>query len=124
MTLFGIDIAQITTDALQGNLKSATLTRVIPGEYNPVTDTHTDDEEVQFTSEGIIPAWSSTAGKAEMLEAGLITSSEIPILLLAQPLGTDPTPGDKIEINGATYTVTGIIEKDPAGATWTIKGEL
>lgn len=129
--LFGIDIAQTVTDAMQGNLTDLTLTRETTGTYNATADRYEDEQgdpvdptEQEFTSQGIAPAWSSTGGRLKMIENGLITASEVPILILAIPLGTDPQIDDKIDINEDTYTVTGIIGKDPAKASWTVKGKL
>src|SRR5690625_5105035 len=119
MSLFDIDIQGIVSDSLSGQLYPATLTRVIPGEYDPITDTWTDEQTLEFHSEGIIETYSE-----EMRAAGLATEKDRKILLLAKPLGTDPKAGDTIEIEGQTLTVTGIPERDPASATWTVRGEL
>lgn len=134
MSIFGIDVDQIVGSAFSGNLSPVTLTRVgvQEGEYNPVTDRYEDEdgnpvgppEDQIFTTDGIVPGYSTTAGRAEMLSTGMITEKEVPILLIATPLGTKPEIGDKITIGSETYTMTGIIEKDPANATWTVKGEL
>lgn len=122
--LFGINIAQTVSDALSGQLSPITLTREVPGVYDPVTDMYAEGETLTFTSEGIAPAVSSIAGRNQMLQSGLITASEEPILIVAIPLGTEPKTGDSLTINNKTYTITGIIESDPSGSTWTVKGEL
>lgn len=129
--LFGTDIASAVTDAFTGELLPAVLSREVTGEYDPVDDRYEDAEgnpvepgTQTFTSEGIVPAFSSMSGKAQMIESGLITASEVPIMLLLQPLGTDPKITDKVTIDNITYRITGVIEKDPAGATVTVKGEV
>jgi|GEM_PF-1956673 len=133
MSIFGVDIASIVSDAFSGQLVQATLTRkgVQQGEYNSVTDRYEDENgdptgdpvDQVFTTDGIDPAISSIAGKSQILMDGLTNAGEVPILLIAKPLGTNPKTGDKIEIGGENYTITGIIEKDPAGATWTVRAK-
>lgn len=121
--LFGLDIESLVSEALQGQLTSLTLTRTVVSNYDSGTDSQTSTPET-FTSEGIAPAISSIAGRFEALGEQLVKENEVPILILAKPLGTDPQAGDKITIDGNTYTVTRVIERDPAGATWTVAGEL
>lgn len=116
MSLFGVDIKSLVTDAFAGQLRPITLTRTIEGEYDPVTDQTTSTTET-YTTEGI------EENRSKYLEAGLIASSEVPVLMLAQPLGTAPKAGDKIEIEQQVYTMTGIVERDPAGATWIVRAE-
>lgn len=120
--LFGIDIQGLVTDSLSGQLRPIFLTRTVKGIYDPILDEETETTET-YTTEGIAPSYSSVAGRNEMLQAGLLRASEVPILMLAKPLGTDPQTGDRLEIDGETYTITGVIERDPSGSTWTVKGE-
>lgn len=117
MSLFGVDIASIVTDAFSGQLKQVTITRETPGEYDPVTDTTTGGTTEVFESEGI------EENRQKMLSEGLINDDETPILIIAQPLETSPKNGDRISIDGQTYTISGIIGRDPAGATWTVRAK-
>lgn len=117
--IFGIDIPDIVTTAFAGQLFPVTLKRETPGEYDPVTDTWTGGGTEVFTTEGIVESYSE-----DMIASGLVTEKHRKILLLAKPLNTEPQAGDMIEIEGQTFTVTGIPERDPATATWTVRGEL
>lgn len=124
--IFGTDIAGMITDAFEGQLLPAELVREVTGEYDPIDDRYEDEEgnPVEpgtqiYTSEGVIEAYSD-----EMIASGFATAKDRKIMVLAQPLGTVPKLGDKITIDGETLTVTGIPQKDPATATWTIRGEL
>ena len=127
MTLFGVDISQIVTDAFTGQLKEASLVRDEELEYDPIQDAYVDsggniveDPEPQtFTTQGIVESYSD-----QMKAAGLATEEHRRILLLAKPLNTTPKAGDKITIEGNTHTVVGIPERDPVSATWIVKGQL
>jgi len=72
-----------------------------------------------YTTEGIVEAYSE-----DMIASGLVTEKHRKILLLAKPLETEPKAGDEIQIEGQAFTVTGVPERDPATATWTVRGEL
>lgn len=119
MSLFGIDIASIVSDTLSGQLKPVTITRDMPGQYDPVTDTWEAGTTEEYRSEGIVEAYSD-----EMIASGQVTFKDRKITILAKSLGTVPLIGDKISIEGEELTVTGTPARDPASATWTIQGEL
>lgn len=135
MSIYGVDIANIISEATSGELTPLTITRAgeYPdgAEYDPVEDRWEDangdplsePEDQEFTGEGIAPAYSSVAGKHRLLGAGLIKEGETPILIIAGSLDTDPKIEDQVTIDSITYTITRIIEKDPAGATWTVAGK-
>lgn len=130
--LFGLDIQGLVTDSLEGELVPVTITRTVQGgTYNPVTDQYEDGSgnevlptEQEFTSEGITPANSGIGAFQSILSAvGQTIDNQREVLVLAKPLGTVPKAGDRLAIDGETFEVTGIPDKDPAGATWTIKVE-
>ena len=130
-TLFGIDIAQIVTDALAGQLRPASLRRKIAVDYNPVTDTETGASFATFTSEGIVAGHTQellklglTNSIASTATAGSITENSRYIVLLAKPLNTTPISGDTITIDDQDYRVSGIAEKDPAGAVFIVRAEI
>lgn len=130
-TLFGIDIAQIVTTALTGQLRPATLSRKKSGVYHPVADNTTGAIEQEFHSEGIVEAYSQqflklglTNSLASAATAGALTENSRRVLLLAQPLGTTPISGDLITIDDTSYRVTGIAQKDSAGATFIVEAEI
>lgn len=114
--LFGLNIKSIISGAVKGGLRPIYLTRTVEGAYDPITDQTTTTTET-YTTEGI------EENRTKFYESGLISSTEVPILLIADPLGTDPKKGDEVSIDGNEYTITGILERDPASATWTVKAE-
>lgn len=124
MALFGIDIATQVSGAFAGQLLPATLTREVVTGYDPVTDTETTETQT-YTSEGVVESYSD-----ELIANGVVQTNDRKIMLLSQPLGTEPSPGDsdtqpdKITIEGKTFTVVGIPDRDPASATYTIQGRL
>lgn len=126
MTFFGVDIQSVVADAVQGQLRPAVLTRETQGGTLNIPEDRYEDGNgdpvapgtATFNSEGLVEKYSD-----EMIAAGLATASQRRILLIAKPLGTTPKAGDNIEIDGETFTVVGIPDRDPAGATWIVKGE-
>lgn len=122
--LFGTDIASLMADSFAGQLVPATLTRTVITGYDPITDEQTTETQT-FTTEGVVTAYSD-----EMIANGVVQTNDREILLLAVPLGTEPTPGsedaqpDKITIEGITYTVVGVPSRDPATATYTVQGRI
>jgi len=120
MKLFGLDIAGLVAENFAGQLLPVTLTRKTPGEYDPIAgDNWIDGTTETYTSEGIVSEYAD-----ELKATGLVHEKHRKILIIAKPLGTAPRAGDKVTIEGVSYTVTGVPSRDPAGATWTIKGEL
>lgn len=126
--LFGIDIQTVISDAMSGQLKPATLTRYNTDglTYVASRDRYENSEgepveptTVDFTSEGIVSNYSDG-----MISGGHATEQDRKIMLLAKNLGTEPKIGDVISIEGQEYTVTGVPSRDPASATWTIRGQI
>lgn len=131
--IFGIDIAQIVSDAFDGQLVPITLTRKVQsGTYDPLDDRYEDsntDEvastETTYTSEGIMPGSSRiSAFQAFLSEVGQTKENERHVLIIAKKLGTDPQIDDKLTIESNTYPITGIEGRDPAKATWIVKVEI
>lgn len=122
--IFGTDIASLVADSFSGQLVPATLTRTVVAGYDPVTDKEVIETQT-FSTEGVVESYSD-----ELIANGIVQTNDRQILLLATPLGTEPTPGDggnhpdKITIEGKTYTVVGIPDRDPAAATYTVQGRL
>lgn len=119
MSLFGINIEEIITQAFRGNLYPVTLTREVPGTYTPGTDTVTGSSEQTYTTEGILESYSE-----ELVAQGLVSESDRKALVLASPLGTVPQPGDKLTIHGETFTVVAVPQRDPVGATYSVRVKL
>ena len=116
MKIAGINIAKLVSDATDGQLLPLTLVRHTADSYDPVASTETNASDNTYTSEGIITDYES--GRAENA-----TDEEYDhkIMIIAEKLGTTPQPGDEITIENQTFTVTGTPERDPAGATYTVK---
>ena len=118
------DVAGIIADAA-GDLvfKDATLTRPtkVAGAtaYDPPASTGT----ATYTCKALRDTFGST-----WLAGGLVAAEEVKIIILADTLSVEPQPGDKITIQGETYTIVpmsvgfgqGIkaVGADPATATW------
>lgn len=134
MSLFGEDIAGLISDALNGELLDATLTRTTnSGTYNSQTDTYSGGSTpTTYTTQGIVEQYDISlmqTGDLGKRHKGLIQTNDRKILLLAEPLGVEPSPGDnnqppdQITIDGKTFTVISVA-KDPASATYEVQGRL
>lgn len=120
MSLFGIEINQIVSDALDGQLKTATLTRENKGTYDAPTDTYSGaSADSTFTTEGIVESYSD-----RLISEGVVQQNDRKILLIAKKLGTTPKAGDTITIESVDHTIVGVPERDPASATWIVQGRI
>ncbi|MAO65054.1 MAG: hypothetical protein CL666_08640 [Balneola sp.] len=120
MSIFGVDIQGIVSDAFSGQLKPVTLTRENKGDYDPPTDSYRDGADPDtYTTEGIVEDWA-----AYLVESGAVEANTRKILMIAKPLGTEPKQGDTITIEGDSYMVVGIPERDPDTATWVVQGRV
>jgi len=90
------------------------------------------DESSRECAEMISEIISEDAGigdeEAHLLGMGLVTSSDIQVLVLAKSLAVEPKSGDRITIRGKTVvvvpeTTSGMraVQTDPARATWTLR---
>lgn len=122
--LFNTDIAQQVHDGFEGQLIDATLKRTVVTGYDPVTDEETT-ETTEHDCEGFVETYSE-----RMYSEGIVQQNDRKILILANSLDVTPTGGDEdtqpdtIEIEGNNFTVVPPVNRDPAGATWTIQGRL
>ena len=116
--IFGIDLAQKVADGFSGQLHPLTLSRVVVVDYDPVLDEDITETKT-FKSEGIVSHYQKG-----MIAEGAVETNDRQIVILGQPLGTDPEPGDTIEIEEETFTVVGIDERDPASAVFIVQGRL
>jgi hypothetical protein len=113
--LFGVDIAGKIARSLGPKLLPATLIKVIPGSRaraNLAGGVHATTTE--HTARGVVETY-----QAAQVDGAMILRGDRRVLLLAGTIadGEVPAPGDRIEIEGGTYSVVGV-ERDPAGAQY------
>lgn len=115
--LFGIDVAKEVHDGIKraGGLPSGTLTHKVPGTRspgdlgggtNPTTSTHS----FQGTLERKVRRSRGTA-VAEPMDVLMIVGNSLSPAVV-------PAVGDEASIDGTTRTLTELLERDPAGATY------
>jgi hypothetical protein len=131
--LFGADIAGAIFAALGSQVLDATLTRTTAGTRTPgsLTAGQTSGEaETSYPCKGFIDSWSdfrlgATAERYGGRSGTLVEDSDRKIILLGKSLpdDIDPRPGDMITIEDRVYTIVGPVERDPAGATFTCRGQ-
>lgn len=117
--LFGIDIAGEIASAFSGQLRPGTLTKVTPGTRtpgsltggtNPTTTTHAFEgfvEETQTRVEGL----------------ATVTGKFLSILGASVAGGAVPEVDDTATMDGKTYTLVELVERDPAAALYKFKVE-
>lgn len=130
--LFNANIAGAINAALGPNVLDATLTRHTHGTRNPAAVTGGQTVGATTTGypcKGFIDEWTSgrlgsTAERFGGRAGSLVEENDRKIILLGASLpdAIDPQPGDTITIEGRDYTVTGPVDRDPAGATFTCRG--
>lgn len=116
--LFGIDIAKIVADNIGPGVLSAVLTVVTPGTRTPGQLTGgTNPTTATYACKGFIDS------KAQRNRDGqLVSDGTEKVLLIGNTIASgtvSPSIGDKVTIEGATYTIE-VVDRDPAGATFTL----
>lgn len=97
----------------------ATLIKVVNGNRTPGSlSAGANPTETPYTARGFIEHYSTFA-----IVNSLATGSDRKISLLGASIagGQIPTSGDKITIEGVTYRVTNIDDRDPAAAMYVCK---
>lgn len=118
--IFGVDIASIISETLDGQLYEVTLTRKNRGSYDPITDSYVNGgNDFVFHTDGIVENYSD-----ETIARGMVMINDRKVLMTAKKLGTTPKVGDTLTIEGVLYGVIGIPERDPATATWTVQARV
>lgn len=114
--LFGLDIAQIVADAVAsaGNIKEATLIKIIPGARtpgqltggtNPTTTTH--------AARGYFDSLSSLRPETVVKDA----SGVVGLLGASIAGGQVPESGDQVTIESLTFRILQV-DRDPASALY------
>lgn len=129
--LFGVNLSKIMAQAMGSKLLTATLIRKTQGTRSAGSLTagrNTGDSTDSYACKGFTDEYSQRhQGSARGREDRTLTQEgdrKITLLGGTLPDNIDPRPGDKITIEGATYTVIGPVKRDPAAATFECRGRL
>ena len=117
--IFGGVIAPAIAAALGPLLLPATLIKVTPGTRGVDPTTGRNPTTVSYACRGM----TDTYEQAELAESAVITTLHRKVLLLGNTIAggaVAPDVNDKVTIEGATYRVDAITERDPAGATFVL----
>ena len=117
--LFGANISGQIAAALGPLLLPATLVKVMPGTRGADPTTGTNPTSVSYSCRGMI----DTYDQAEMAESAVITVLHRKVLLLGDTISSGtiaPDVNDQVTIEGKTYSVDGITDRDPDRATYTL----
>lgn len=115
--LFGLDIAGLINDSIQaaGELRPLTLIKVEPGTRDPARPTAgTNPTTATHGGSGFEEDLQSRRPESVLPD----TSTILNILGASLPSGVVPQTNDRVEIDGATYTLLAV-ESDPARALYT-----
>jgi hypothetical protein len=118
-----IDMVDATAKSLLGGeliVTAATLTKITPGTRTiGALGAGTNPTPVPYPCEGIVQTFE--AGQID----GTIVRREdrrVSLLIATLPAGIEPKPNDKIAIQGATYLVLSVDERDPASFMFACHG--
>jgi hypothetical protein len=103
-------------------VKAATLVKVTPGTRTPGSISGgTNPTTVSYSCSGFVSTFD-----AFQIDGALIRAEDRKVSLFASTLtaGIVPEPNDKITIDGLTYGVVSILERDPAAVMFTCHGRL
>lgn len=118
--IFGLDVAAIVSQSISsaGNLRPATVTRSVAGDR--------DSEDITG-GRSLTTVTSQTQGFVETVSeyarAATTIHHEVRGLLIAQMMTFVPTAGDRVTIDGKTWTIVGPVKTDPAGASHEFLGK-
>lgn len=116
--LFGIDIKGLVADEFGGNLVAGTLTKVTHGARaaGDLTAGRTQTTE-SVTFDGILQSF-----KTELIDGTNVQLGDRQVLIIVGTMSeeVEPEQGWSITIEGKTYTVVKLLERDPAGATYLV----
>lgn len=79
------------------------ITRTVPGAYDPVADTRTGDGEV--TEAGV--ALQVDPNRTRYADGALVSLTEATLLIAAQGFTREPLEGDRVTWRGAVWEVVG-----------------
>lgn len=124
--MLGIDVAALIAKHASPGVQDAQLVKVTPGTRTPgaLTGGTNPVDGTAITCKGFIES-QATRNR----EGTLVGDGSVIIVLLAATIdggATVPELGDKITIEGTEYRIPedGVIDRDPAGATFTCKARV
>ena len=118
--LFGLNIAAIVDGAIQqaGGVKTGTLTKSAPGTRTPGSVTGgTNPTPTAYSFRGFVENRTSQRRPGELVK---VSGEFVSILGNSLPAGVEPEANDLVAIEGTEYTVTGVVERDPASALYVL----
>lgn len=104
-------IAGLVTKVLRKYGQAMTLTRPVPGTFDPVASSSTGDTETAYTVYGVTETYSSfvtTTKAGTLVEAG-----DLKATVEAQVVA--PQPGDTLTVMGAAWNILGVSPAAPQG---------
>lgn len=113
--LFGIDIAGEIADQFSGQLLAGTLTKTTPGTRGVDSTSGTNPTTTVHTFEGFVENKTDKRREGQLSTGGgmfvtLLGGSILP--------SAEPEANDSVTIDGVTYEIVEIAERDPASAVF------
>ena len=94
---------------------TATFTDVAPGTFDPESGAYSGGSETNHSVSAIFSQY-----KIERIDGTVIQQGDAKLTLRQADLAITPALGDKVSINGVSYSILNI-SSDPANATWTLQ---
>lgn len=115
--IFNVNFSGIVNTAIAPGLLDATLTKYTAGSYN-------DDDlsagptltSASYTAKGIVENYDIS-----QIDGTVVKVGDKKALIMKISSDAVPEPQDKLTIEGGTYDVVRIEDRDPAGATFTLQ---
>ena len=95
--------------------QTATLTEIIPGEYDPVTGNETGGVNRTQTGQLILLEYTSAEAGIINASGSLVQQGDKKIMLAAKGLSWAPTNTTTILADGLTWTIVNVKSTNPAG---------
>lgn len=120
--LFGIDIAGIVHANVSPGLLKATLIREVSTNHETRANAAPTKTYPEYPCRGIVTTFSMKDRK----DNAEILATDAKIMIIGDSLrgGIEPEAEDSVRIEGKTYKVLQIIDRDPAKATFTLWGRV
>ena len=114
------DYPAIASKVWNGLMKAGaamTLTRSVPGVYDPALGEYSGSSIVNYSVVGVIQARSlyQTGAVGQNFNGVLVLSDDQFLLISTFGLGVTPIPGDILTITGISYTIMTAIPVRPGG---------
>lgn len=113
--LFGLDIAGIVNDAIDGagGLRPGTLTRKTAGTRTPGSLTGgTNPGTAAYSLSGFVET------EAERRANSAVATRGATMTIMGASVSIAPAVNDTVLMDGSTYTLVELLERDPAAATY------